>query len=173
MGLYNEKTRRELSELSELAGKGFALNTALDAAPVSIGLAPFALEEIAAACHRDGFDIPAERLKKLWYGQVSPESSEEHAVANLIAVWRDSNRYASSSLTAALVERIHDELTVGIGELCHLSPAFMFSTPNLWIERLTDRSFVEHCLFTAIADASTATSTEDLFIAFHEASAVF
>lgn len=168
-----KKTRRELSELSELAGKGSALNTALDAAPVSIGLAPFVLEEIAAACHRDGFDIPAERLKKLWYGQVSPESSEEHAVANLIAVWRDSNRYASSSLTAALVERIHDELTVGIGELCHLSPAFMFSTPNLWIERLTDRSFVEHCLFTAIADASTATSTEDLFIAFHEASAVF
>lgn len=170
-----KETERGLEEIAQLSAEGSALDERLKSPTVAVGLAPLMAREVRATCHRDGFDLSREDATALWLRQRQPRTPEERAVANLVAVFNDIASYAKRPFSMALVERLHEDLVEGTGELSHLKPYLIYEGDSgvLWSERLKDREFAMRTVFEAVSHANPAPSTSILecAVSFYEVSA--
>lgn len=167
-----KQTERELLEIASLAGPDSQLNQATENAAIRMALETYLIDELVPSCHSDGFDVPKDRLKQLWFGGASPDTPEEHAIVNLAAIFEDAASYATRPLSLATVERLHEDLTLDIGELTSLKRKGGLISSIGWTERFNDPDFAELMMQASMKDARAATTTTEIVVAFHEMSSV-
>jgi|GEM_PF-4577519 len=164
------QTQHELEEISSLADPSSTLNTSLRNGAVDLRLIRFVIDELHAACVRDGLPLSKNDVFAIYLGQRTPSTPAERIVKNFCTLHQQSASFASRDLSLSMLDRIYEGLLEGVEGPLDFKRVHVYPEDVVRTDLVESHAFAERTLIRCLESARRVRTVRDAVISFDETS---